>query len=40
VEEDVAERGLERTDLIAGLKPVARKGIPKLMAGADQVWHW
>jgi len=40
VEEDVAERGLERTDLIDGLKPVPRAGMPKLFAGFDRVWHW
>jgi sulfur relay (sulfurtransferase) DsrF/TusC family protein len=40
VEDDVAERGLERGDLIAGLKPVARAGLPKLFASYDQVWHW
>ncbi len=40
VEEDVAERGLERTDLIPGLKPISRSGLPKLLAAYDQVWHW
>jgi sulfur relay (sulfurtransferase) DsrF/TusC family protein len=40
VEEDVAERGLERGDLISGLKPVERAGLPKLFASYDQVWHW
>jgi sulfur relay (sulfurtransferase) DsrF/TusC family protein len=40
VEDDVAERGLERGDLIAGLKPVARAGLPKLFASYDQIWHW
>jgi intracellular sulfur oxidation DsrE/DsrF family protein len=40
VEDDVAERGLERTDLIDGLETVSRTGIPKLVAGYDQIWHW
>jgi len=40
VEEDVAERGIERTELIAGVKPVSRTGIPKLFAAYEQVWHW
>ena len=40
VEEDVAERGLERGDLISGLKPVSRNGLPKLFASYDRVWHW
>ncbi|OLE68636.1 MAG: hypothetical protein AUI36_05330 [Cyanobacteria bacterium 13_1_40CM_2_61_4] len=40
VEEDVAERGLERGDLISGLKPVSRSGLPKLFASYDRIWHW
>ncbi len=40
VEDDVAERGLERTDLVAGLEPITRSGVPKLFAGFDQIWHW
>jgi len=40
VEEDAAERGLERTDLISGPKPVSRSGLPKLFAEYQQVWHW
>ena len=38
--DDVAERGLERTDLIPGLEPVSRSGIAKLCADYDQIWHW
>jgi hypothetical protein len=40
VEEDVADRGIERGELIDGLKPVGRKGLAKLFGGFDQVWHW
>ena len=40
VEEDLAERGVEREDLIAGVQPIARAGLPKLFAGYDHVWHW
>jgi sulfur relay (sulfurtransferase) DsrF/TusC family protein len=40
VEDDVAERGLERMDLIDGLQTVSRSGLPKLVASYDQVWHW
>lgn len=40
VEEDVAERGIEPADLITGLKPVSRKGISRLFASFDQIWHW
>jgi sulfur transfer complex TusBCD TusB component (DsrH family) len=40
VEDDAASRGLERGDLIDGIKTVSRSGLPKLFAGYDQVWHW
>lgn len=40
VEEDASERGIQRGDLIEGVKPVARTGVPKLFASYDQVWHW
>lgn len=40
VEDDVAARGLERTDLIDGLETVSKKGLASLVAGYDQVWHW
>ena len=40
VEEDAAERGLERTELVEGLKFVGRSGIPGLFGKYDQVWYW
>lgn len=40
VADDVAERGLERTDLIEGLTPIPGAGIAKLCNDYDQVWHW
>jgi sulfur relay (sulfurtransferase) DsrF/TusC family protein len=40
VEEDVAERGLERSDLVAGIKPVSRAGLAKLYGSYDQIWNW
>ncbi len=40
VEEDVAERELERSDLIEGLSPVSRKGVAQLLADYDHVWAW
>lgn len=40
VEDDAAERGLERNDFVAGVKPVSRAGLPKLLGGYDQIWHW
>jgi predicted peroxiredoxin len=39
-EEACAERGLERTDLLDGLKMVKRAGLPKLFSSYDQIWHW
>lgn len=40
VADDVADRGLERTDLVDGLAPVSRSSIAKLCADYDQIWHW
>jgi len=40
VAEDLAERGLDASDLVPGLERVARDGLPGLFAAHDQVWHW
>jgi sulfur relay (sulfurtransferase) DsrF/TusC family protein len=40
VEDDLAERGVERADLIGGVEPIARAELPKLFAGFDRIWHW
>jgi sulfur relay (sulfurtransferase) DsrF/TusC family protein len=40
VDEDLTERGVERADLIAGVEPIARAGLPGLLGPYDQVWHW
>lgn len=40
LEEDVAERGLERTDLIDGLKPISREDVAGLVDQFDKIWHW
>ena len=40
VEDDVAERGLERNELVDGLQGIAKTAVPKLMGDYDQVWHW
>jgi hypothetical protein len=40
VADDVAERGLEGTDLIPGLKTVPRAGLPKLFDRHERVWYW
>jgi sulfur transfer complex TusBCD TusB component (DsrH family) len=40
VEDDVAERGLERVDLISGIKPVSKAKLPELLEQYARVWHW
>jgi hypothetical protein len=40
VSDDAAERGIERGDLVAGLKQVSRDELPKLFAKYDLVWTW
>lgn len=40
VEDDAADRGLEPSDFINGIKPIARAGIAKLFASYNQIWHW
>jgi sulfur relay (sulfurtransferase) DsrF/TusC family protein len=40
VEDDVAERGLERTDLVAGVEPVPRARLARLYEEFAEVWHW
>ena len=40
VEEDVAARGLERTDLLENVKSVNRAGIARMVEQHDRVWYW
>jgi predicted peroxiredoxin len=40
VAEDVAERGIDESNLVDGVKPVTRADLPSLLNGFDQVWHW
>lgn len=40
VEDDARERGLERADLIGGIRMASRSELPKLFADYDQIWHW
>jgi hypothetical protein len=40
VVDDAAERGLERTAFVEGVKSVSRAELPKLVAGYDRVWRW
>jgi len=40
VEDDVAERGIERSELVSGIRTIPRSGIARLFGEYDQVWHW
>jgi intracellular sulfur oxidation DsrE/DsrF family protein len=40
VEEDLAERGVERGEMIEGVKLVPRERIARLVGSYEQVWHW
>jgi len=40
VADDLAERGIERDELIAGAQPVARAGLADLIGRYERVWHW
>ena len=40
VEDDCAERGIEKKELVPGVKLVARGGIAKLFGGYEQIWQW
>jgi hypothetical protein len=40
VEDDIAERGIVATELIDGVRRIARAEIPALFASFDRVWHW
>jgi len=40
VEDDLAERGIEPSDVIEGVKLLPRSGIAQLFGSSDQVFHW
>src|SRR5215469_2344349 len=40
VAEDVAERGIERNELINGAQPVAREAVAELLGRHGRVWYW
>jgi sulfur transfer complex TusBCD TusB component (DsrH family) len=40
VRDDAAERGIEASDLVEGVKPVTRAEIGMLYDRHDQVWNW
>jgi sulfur relay (sulfurtransferase) DsrF/TusC family protein len=40
VEEDASLRGLDPECFIAGVQVLPRSGLPKLLAGFQQIWCW
>jgi sulfur relay (sulfurtransferase) DsrF/TusC family protein len=40
VEEDLADRGVQRSELVAGVEPISRGKLAQLFGQYDQVWHW
>jgi len=40
VEEDLAERGIEKSELVAGVQPLTKAGLAGLFAQFDLVSHW
>jgi sulfur transfer complex TusBCD TusB component (DsrH family) len=40
VSDDATARGIPTDRLIEGVKPIARRELPSLMGGYEQVWAW
>jgi sulfur relay (sulfurtransferase) DsrF/TusC family protein len=40
VQDDLGERGLERNELVDGLRFVARRDLATLLCDYDKVWSW
>jgi hypothetical protein len=40
IEEDLADRGIDRGELVPGVKLIGRKTLPKLVAEYEVVCHW
>ncbi len=40
IEEDLAERGIDRDELVRGIELISRKELPALLAGYETVAHW
>jgi DsrE/DsrF-like family len=40
VDEDAGECGMDRADMIAGARPVARNALARLVAQYERVFHW
>ncbi|MDD9939689.1 MAG: DsrE family protein [Myxococcales bacterium] len=40
VADDAAERGIERTDMVDGVQPIARRDMAQLFSGYGRIWRW
>ena len=40
LEEDLAERGIDRAELVEGVQLMSAKQLPQLMGGYDLISHW
>ncbi len=40
IEEDLAERGIERNELVAGVELISRRALPALFAEYEMISHW
>jgi sulfur relay (sulfurtransferase) DsrF/TusC family protein len=40
LDEDLVERGLRPGDILNGVQRIGRDGLPQLLGGYDQIWHW
>lgn len=40
LQDDAAERGLESSDFISGVKTISRSKVPQLFESYDQIWQW
>ena len=40
VADDLADRGIELSELVPGIKTTARSGLAKLLESYDHIWHW
>ena len=38
--DDLADHGIEKSDVIDGLRLIPRADVPKLLGAYDLVWHW
>lgn len=40
LEEDLRARGIERSEILEGARPIARHALTELVTAYDQVWSW